>query len=122
MAADCEFLVLTCIGGQATKNIVNAEILQALGPKGFLINVSRGSTVDEDALIGALQDGTIAGAGLDVFANEPHIPAEVLASDRVVVLPHQGSATHETRNAMGQLVTDNLRAHFEGKPLLTRVV
>ncbi|MBW1767476.1 MAG: 2-hydroxyacid dehydrogenase [Deltaproteobacteria bacterium] len=121
MAADCEFLVLTCIGGQATNNIVNAEILQALGPKGFLINVSRGSTVDESALITALQGGTIAGAGLDVFANEPHLPAELLASDNVVVLPHQGSATHETRNAMGQLVVDNLRAYFEGRPVLTRV-
>src|SRR5207302_5931523 len=101
LAAAVEFLVVACPGGPATKNIVNAEVLAALGKKGTLINIARGSIVDEAALVDALKAGTIKGAGLDVFAAEPHIPAELFAMENVVLLPHVGSATRETRQAMG---------------------
>jgi lactate dehydrogenase-like 2-hydroxyacid dehydrogenase len=97
-------------------------VLQALGKKGFVVNISRGSVIDEAALVEALKSGTIAGAGLDVFEKEPRVPEALFAMDNVVLLPHVGSATRETRNAMGQLVVDNLKAHFAGQPLLTPVV
>ena len=98
--------------------MVNAEVLAALGTKGKIVNIARGSIIDEAAMIKALQAGTLGGAGLDVFANEPHVPAEMLAMDNVVVFPHVGSATKETRKAMGDLVLANLAAYFDGKPLV----
>tara|TARA_B100001989_G_C24549765_1_gene473469 strand:- start:1692 stop:2636 length:945 start_codon:yes stop_codon:yes gene_type:complete len=121
MAHDSDFLVLACAGGPETENIINLDILEALGPKGFLINIARGSVVHEEDLLIALQNRAIAGAGLDVFANEPNVPEEMLKMDQVVLLPHIGSATAETRSKMGKLVIDNFLAHFEGKPLLTPV-
>lgn len=117
LAAASEFLVVACPGGAATKNLVDADVLAALGSKGTLINIARGSIVDELALVAALQAGTIKAAGLDVFADEPHIPAPLLAMDNVVLLPHVGSATHETRKAMGDLCRANLDAWFAGNPL-----
>lgn len=121
MAKDSDFLILACSGGPDTENIINLDILEALGPKGFLINIARGSVVQEEDLLIALKNRSIAGAGLDVFANEPHVPEEMLKMDQVVLLPHIGSATVETRSKMGKLVIDNFLAHFEGKPLLTPV-
>jgi len=117
LAAASDFLVVACPGGAATKNIVNADVLAALGKKGTLVNIARGSIVDEPALVAALEKGTIKGAGLDVFADEPRIPQPLLAMDNVVLLPHVGSATRETRQAMGDLCKANLDAWFAGKPL-----
>ena len=117
-----DFLIVIVPGGQATMKIINAEVLKALGPNGMLINVSRGTTVDEEALIAALQNGTIQAAGLDVFLNEPKIDARFVTLQNVVLQPHHGSGTVETRKAMGQLVRDNLAAHFAGNPLPTPVV
>ncbi|MGO4441076.1 2-hydroxyacid dehydrogenase [Rhizobium sp. RAF56] len=117
-----EFLVVIVPGGEATKNIIDAGVLKALGSDGILVNVSRGTTVDEEALIAALQDRTIKAAGLDVFLNEPKIDPRFLTLDNVVLQPHHGSGTVETRKAMGQLVRDNLAAHFAGKSLPTPVV
>jgi lactate dehydrogenase-like 2-hydroxyacid dehydrogenase len=97
-------------------------VLEALGPEGSVVNVSRGSVVDEAALVAALQAGKVGGAGLDVFENEPQVPQALFGMENVVLLPHIGSQTYETRAAMGQLVVDNLKAHFAGRPLLTRVV
>jgi lactate dehydrogenase-like 2-hydroxyacid dehydrogenase len=117
-----DVLVVTVAGGAGTRALIDAEALQALGPRGFLVNVSRGTTVDEPALLDALERQTIAGAALDVFLNEPHIDERFMALPNVVLFPHGGSATMETRRAMGQLMRDNLTAHFAGKPLLTPVV
>ena len=122
LAAWADLLVLTLPGGAATQKIVGKEVLQALGPEGYLVNVSRGTTVDEEALLQALEARTIAGAGLDVFWNEPRIDPRFARLDNVVLQPHLGSATTETRRAMGQLVRDNLAAHFAGLPLLTPVI
>ena len=122
MARDCDVLMVICPGGAATHHIVNAEVLSALGPEGTLINVARGSVVDEQALVKALADGTLGAAGLDVFESEPKVPEALFAMDQVVLQPHVGSATHETRKAMGDLAVDNLCAHFSGKPVLTPVV
>lgn len=122
MARDCDVLMVICPGGPATHHIVNAEVLRALGPEGTLVNVARGSVVDEQALVKALADGTLGAAGLDVFEDEPRVPEALFAMDQVVLQPHVGSATHETRKAMGDLTVDNLRAHFAGKPVLTPVV
>lgn len=119
LAAFSDFLVVIVPGGPATQNMVNAAVLAALGSDGILINIGRGSTVDELALVAALSEGRIRGAALDVFANEPHVPEALLAMDNVVLAPHYASATIETRLAMGQLVVDNLRAYFSGRPLLT---
>lgn len=121
LAAESDFLVVITPGGAATRHLINAEVLQALGPKGYVINVARGSVMDQDALIEALEKGTIAGAGLDVFADEPNVPARLLALPNVVVTPHVGSATNETRRAMADLAFANLSAHFAGKPLPTPV-
>jgi lactate dehydrogenase-like 2-hydroxyacid dehydrogenase len=121
MARDCDVLMVICPGGAATHHIVNAAVLEALGPKGTLINVARGSVVDEAALVKALADGSLGAAGLDVFEAEPRVPEALFAMDQVVLQPHVGSATHETRKAMGDLTVDNLRAHFAGKPVLTPV-
>ena len=122
LAADSDYLMLTVPGGAETRHLVDAEVLKALGPEGTLINIARGSIVDEKALVQALKDGTLGAAALDVFEAEPKVPEELLSMQNVVLQPHQGSATHDTRAAMGQLVIDNLKAHFAGKPLLTRVV
>ncbi len=121
LAAASDFLVVACPGGAATKNIVDAKVLAALGKKGTIVNIARGSIVDEPALVAALQAGTIKGAGLDVFADEPNIPPPLLAMDNVVLLPHVGSATRETRQAMGDLCKANLDAWFAGKPLPTLI-
>lgn len=115
MARDVDVLIVVTPGGAGTKNLVNAEVLRNLGPNGILVNVSRGSVVDEPALIQALRDKTILSAGLDVFVDEPRVPAELIAMDHIVLLPHVGSASVHTRNAMGQLVVDNLTAWFAGK-------
>lgn len=121
MAKEVDALIVIVPGGPETDRMINAEVLAALGPKGVLINVARGSVVDEPALVKALEDGTIAAAGLDVFANEPHVPEALIGMSNVVLLPHVASATHVTRNAMGQLVVDNLLAWAAGKPVLTPV-
>jgi len=122
LAQWCDLLIVTLSGGVFTKGLVDADVLRALGPNGWLVNVSRGSTVHEPALLDALEKHEIAGAGLDVFWNEPRIDARFAALDNVVLQPHHGSGTVETRQAMGQLVRDNLQAHFAGLPLLTPVV
>ena len=122
LAEWCDVLIVTVAGGAGTRAIIDAEVLQALGARGFLVNVSRGSTVDEPALLDALAAQAIAGAALDVFLNEPHVDERFKALPNVVLLPHHGSATVETRRAMGQLMRDNLTAHFAGAPLLTPVV
>ena len=121
MADWCDVLVVVLPGGEATHGIVDAQVLQALGPAGWLVNVSRGTTVDEGALLRALAQKTIAGAALDVFLNEPRIDARFAALDNVVLHPHHGSGTEQTRRAMGELVRRNLQAHFGGLPLITPV-
>jgi hydroxypyruvate reductase len=121
LAGNVDFLVVITPGGEGTKNLINAEVLQALGSRGYLVNVARGTVVDEPALIDALQRGVIAGAGLDVFENEPKVPEALRALDNVVLTPHMASATHETRQAMADLALANLQAHFAGKPLLSPV-
>jgi hydroxypyruvate reductase len=121
LAAQSDFLVIAAPGGPATRNIVDAGVLQALGTNGTLINIARGSLVDEPALIAALKAGTIRGAGLDVFANEPNVPQELLAMDNVVLLPHVGSATGETRQAMGDLCRANLDSWFAGEGVKTLI-
>jgi lactate dehydrogenase-like 2-hydroxyacid dehydrogenase len=121
LARESDFLIVACPGGPATKNIVNADVLAALGKKGTLVNIARGSIVDEPALVAALQNGTIKGAGLDVFADEPNIPPALLAMENVVLLPHVGSATNETRKAMGDLCKANLDAWFGEKKTLTLI-
>jgi lactate dehydrogenase-like 2-hydroxyacid dehydrogenase len=119
MARDVDFLVVICPGGPETKGIVNKPVIEALGPKGILVNVARGSVVDEPALVKALQDGKLGGAGLDVFADEPNAPKELFGMDQVVLAPHVGSATTETRTAMNDLVVANLRAHLRKQKLVT---
>jgi lactate dehydrogenase-like 2-hydroxyacid dehydrogenase len=122
LARNSDVLMVATPGGAATKALVGAKVLDALGPKGYVVNIARGSVVDEPALLDYLKRGKIAGAGLDVFANEPNISPEFFALDNAVILPHVGSATNETRGAMGDLQVENLRLHFAGKPVLTRVV
>jgi len=122
MAKDVDVLIAIVPGGPATKNMISAEVLKALGPNGVLINVARGSVVDEPALIEALQNKTILAAGLDVFAQEPKVPQALIDMKNVVLLPHVASATDWTRNAMGQLVVDNLAAWAAGKDPITPVV
>jgi lactate dehydrogenase-like 2-hydroxyacid dehydrogenase len=121
MARDVDVLMVITPGGAETKNLINAEVLRALGPDGILINMARGSVVDEAALIKALQEKTILSAGLDVFAREPEVPAELIAMDHVVLFPHLGSASVATREKMDQLVVDNLLAWGAGKPPLSPV-
>ncbi|MBB6310321.1 2-hydroxyacid dehydrogenase [Xanthobacter tagetidis] len=121
MARAVDVIIVIVPGGPATQHMVNAAVLEALGPDGILINVARGTVVDEEALLKALQDRTILSAGLDVFQNEPYVPEGFLALDNVVLLPHVGSATHHTRGAMGQLVVDNLVSWFEGRGPVTPV-
>ncbi len=121
MARDVDTLMIIVPGGAATKNLINAEVLKALGPQGIVINMARGSVVDEPALIQALKDRTIFSAGLDVVVNEPHVPQELIDMDHVVLFPHLGSSTEVTRAAMDQLVVDNILAWAAGKPPLTPV-
>jgi lactate dehydrogenase-like 2-hydroxyacid dehydrogenase len=121
MAKACDILVIVAPGGPGTRHIVNAEVLNALGPDGVLINVARGSLVDEKALIEALRSHKILAAGLDVYENEPNVPAELVALDNAVLLPHVGSASVKTRQAMADCVVDNLFAWADGKPPLTPV-
>ena len=121
LAAHSDFLVAIVTGGAGTAKLVNAEVLKALGPKGYFINVSRGSVADEEALLTALETRSIAGAGLDVYLNEPKIDPRFSKLDNVVLQPHQGSGTVETRAVMAALVRNNIAAHFSGKPLITPV-
>jgi lactate dehydrogenase-like 2-hydroxyacid dehydrogenase len=121
MARDVTVLLVITPGGAETKNLINAEVLKALGPDGILINMARGSVVDEEALIQALKDKTILSAGLDVYLREPEVPAELIAMDNIVLFPHLGSASVYTRTQMDQLVVDNLLAWAAGKPPLTPV-
>jgi lactate dehydrogenase-like 2-hydroxyacid dehydrogenase len=121
MARDVDVLLVITPGGPETKNLINAEVLAALGPQGILINMARGSVVDQQALIKALQDKTIMSAGLDVYAREPQVPPELIAMEHVVLFPHLGSASVATRERMDQLVVDNLLAWGAGKPPLTPV-
>jgi lactate dehydrogenase-like 2-hydroxyacid dehydrogenase len=117
LAANTDFLVASAYGGATTRHLVNAAVLNALGPEGFLINIARGSLVDEAALIEALKKRAIRGAALDVFADEPNVPQELLTMDNVVLTPHIASGTAETRQAMGDLAFANLEAYFAGKPV-----
>jgi lactate dehydrogenase-like 2-hydroxyacid dehydrogenase len=121
MARDVDTLMVIVPGGASTKNLINAEVLKALGPNGVVVNMARGSVVDEPALIEALKNRTIYSAGLDVFANEPQVPKDLLEMDHVVLLPHLGSASEATRAAMDQLVVDNILVWAAGKPPLTPV-
>ena len=121
MAKAVDTLIVIVPGGAATAKMINADVLKALGPRGVLINVARGSVVDEEALVAALKSGTILAAGLDVFAKEPSVPDELKSMQNVVLLPHIGSASVVTRNAMDQLVVDNLKNWFAGKAPLTPV-
>jgi lactate dehydrogenase-like 2-hydroxyacid dehydrogenase len=121
MAKDVDTLVVIVPGGASTNKMINAEVMKALGPRGVIINVARGTVIDEQALIAALKSGTILAAGLDVFEKEPSVPDELKALQNVVLLPHIGSASVVTRNAMDQLVVDNLKTWFDGKPPLTPV-
>lgn len=122
LAQRADFLVLTLPGGAATRHIINADVLQALGPEGYLINIARGSVVDQQALVAALETGRIAGAGLDVFEQEPQVPDALRQRDNVVITPHIASSTRETMAAMADLVFDNMLAFARGEPVLTRVV
>jgi hydroxypyruvate reductase 2 len=117
LARDSFALIVIVPGGAETEKLINQPVIEALGPEGILINVARGSVVDEPALVAALAEGRLGGAGLDVFADEPRVPEELFAMENVVLQPHQGSATMETRRAMGDLMLENLDAHFAGRPL-----
>ena len=122
LARNSSVLLVATPGGKATEKLVGTQVLDALGPKGYLVNISRGSVLDEAAVLQYLKDKRIAGAGLDVFEREPHANPEFFGLQNVVIYPHVASATHETRYAMGMLQVENLRAYFAGKPVLTRVV
>ncbi len=121
LARWADFLVVCAPGGAATRHLISAEIITALGPAGFLINIARGSLVDEPALVRALANGQIAGAALDVYENEPHVPEALWTLENVVLLPHIGSGTRETRLVMEDLVLENLRSFFSSGRLLTPV-
>jgi len=121
LANASDILLVACEGGEANRGLVDGKALAALGPEGFLVNAARGPIIDQPALISALRDGGIAGAAMDVFDGEPEVPAELMAMENVVLTPHIASSTHETRRAMADLVYDNIRAHFDGKPVLTPV-
>lgn len=122
LARDVDVLVVAAAGGSGTRSLVSRDVLDALGPRGYLINIARGSVVDEDALVDALANGRLAGAGLDVFVAEPHVPQQLLSLDNVVLLPHVGSATEETRAAMERLALDNLDSFLTFGRLVTPVV
>jgi len=122
LAKNSDVLMVVTPGGPETNKLVNAKVLDALGPQGYLVNIARGSVIDEPVLLRYLQEKRIAGAGLDVFADEPRVPPEFFTLENAVLFPHVGSATVETRKAMGDLQIENLRLHFAGKPVRTRVV
>jgi len=122
LARNCDVLMVVTPGGPQTQGLISEKVLDALGPEGYLVNVARGSVVDEPVLLRYLKEKRIAGAGLDVYADEPRVPPEFFGLDNAVLLPHVGSATVETRKAMGDLQIENLRRHFAGQPVLTRVV
>jgi len=122
LARNSDILFIAASGNPGTRGIVDAQVLDALGPDGILVNIARGSIVDEPALVAALREGRIAGAGLDVFQREPQVPEALLGLDNVVLQPHMGSATGECRLDMGNLVLANLAAHFAGRPLPTAVL
>jgi lactate dehydrogenase-like 2-hydroxyacid dehydrogenase len=122
LAKNSDVLVVVTPGGPETQNLVGAKVLDALGPKKYVVNIARGSVIDEPVLLRYLQENRIAGAGLDVFADEPRVSPEFFKLDNAVLFPHVGSATVETRKAMGDLQIENLRLHFSGKPVATRVV
>ncbi len=119
LAGWADFLVVACEGGPGTRHLVDAAVLDALGPEGILVNIARGSVVDQPALVRALADGRLDGAGLDVLDGEPAVPPELMAMDQVALMPHVGSGTHDTRQAMGQLVLDNLASFLAGRGLVT---
>ena len=121
LAAESDYLVVITPGGAGTRKLINADVLKALGTKGILVNVARGSVVDEAALIEALQNGVIGGAGLDVFENEPNVPEALRAFPHVVLAPHIGSATTQTRQAMADLAFNNMKSHFDGHAVHTPV-
>ncbi|WP_323765779.1 2-hydroxyacid dehydrogenase [Marinovum sp.] len=121
LASAVDFLFIALVGGPETEGYVSKEVISALGPRGVIVNISRGSTVDETAMLDALEAGELAGAALDVFVNEPQIDPRFLALPNVVIQPHQGSATHDTRAAMARLQRDNIAAHLAGAALLTPV-
>jgi lactate dehydrogenase-like 2-hydroxyacid dehydrogenase len=121
LAANSDYLVVAVPGGDDTKNMINAQVLKALGPKGIVVNIARGSVIDQTALIQALKDKSIAGAGLDVFWDEPNIDPQFFKLHNVVLTPHNGSNTHETRRAMADLALANLKAFFDERPLLTLI-
>ena len=122
LAKNCDVLIVVTPATAQTNRIINAKVMDALGPQGYVVNIARGSVVDEPVLLRYLQEKKIAGAGLDVFADEPRVPPEFFTLDNAVLFPHVGSATLETRKAMGDLQVENLRLHFAGKPVRTRVV
>jgi lactate dehydrogenase-like 2-hydroxyacid dehydrogenase len=122
LARNSDVLMVVTPGGPETRNLVNAAVLDALGPQGYVVNIARGSVIDEPVLLRYLQEKKIAGAGLDVFADEPRVPEAFWRLDNAVLFPHVASATVETRKAMGDLQIENLRLHFAGKPVKTRVV
>ncbi|MGH6960011.1 MAG: NAD(P)-dependent oxidoreductase, partial [Dongiaceae bacterium] len=122
LAKNSDVLMVVTPGGPETSRLIDEKVLQALGPEGYLVNIARGSIVDEPVLLRYLQERKIAGAGLDVYADEPRVPPEFFTLDNAVLFPHVGSATVETRKSMGDLQIENLRRHFSGKPVLTRVV
>lgn len=122
LASDSDVLVVACLLTEETRHIVDCEVIDALGPQGVLINIGRGPHVDEQELVKALIEGRLGGAGLDVFENEPHVPEELFNLDNVVLLPHVGTGTVETRTDMANLVLRNLEAHFSSKALLTPVL
>lgn len=121
LAAEVNALIVITPGGPSTHNLVTGSVMDALGPDGILVNVARGSVVDEDALVAALEDGRLGAAGLDVFAAEPHVPQALFGMDNVVLTPHIGSATHETRRAMGDLTVENLVRYFSEDKVSTPV-
>jgi lactate dehydrogenase-like 2-hydroxyacid dehydrogenase len=122
MARDVDWLVCIAPGGPSTQGIISRKVLEALGPEGCLVSIGRGTSVDEPAMVEMLQSGALGGAALDVFVDEPTVPEALYTLDNVVLSPHQGSATHKTRWAMGDLVVRNLKAHFGGEPLISPVV
>lgn len=122
LARDSDWLLVMAPGGRATHKLVSRAVLEALGPNGFLVNLARGTLVDEPAMVDMLVSGALGGAALDVFEKEPHVPEALFALDNVVLVPHIGSATHQTRRAMGELLIANLDAHFAGDPLPSAVV
>ena len=121
LARNSDFFFVACYGGPKTRKLIDEEVLRAIGTKGILVNIARGSIVDEAALVRVLEDKALGGAGLDVFEDEPNVPAKLLTFDNVVLTPHIASNTNETRAAMGKLMCDNLIAYFGGKPVITRV-